>query len=862
MQSSSTLSNTQSNSDESQLIEAELVTQLYNNLRASLSGATAVAVILMFSIWDVVDQTKLIIWFLIYIGITLLRALLSRLFYKKRSTDAYEPVWKNLFQLGVIASAISWSLVAVLFIENLNPLYQLVVSLALAGVCAGAVTSLSAQWKIMLSFVVPVLLVYITVYLMIGGVHKMIGFLSVAYMGLLVASGRRMYESLYDNVRLTLVSQNQAKQIMHSEKRFRDVTEATGEYLWETDIDGNYTFLTDKVINVKGYKTEDFLGFSPDKYMPEEDAISYKTALGKGLANRDIFSIECRNLDRNGNISWEHITGKPLLDSNNDVIGFRGSGSSITERKITEIALIATRKAAETASTAKSEFLATMSHEIRTPMNGVIGMTQLLSDTQLTNQQKSYVDVISQSGRILITVINDILDYSKIEAGKLELELISFNLQQAVDDVYKLMLSNANSKSIQLHVDMQHDCSINVLGDAIRFRQILLNLLGNAIKFTHKGYVRVVIECLELSNNETQIEVRIEDTGIGINKEAQTKLFTSFSQADGSTTRKYGGTGLGLAISRQLVELMGGDISVVSEENKGSTFSFKITMQLSAENSIDSTSKEINRIYRQSKDVFSEKKVLLVEDNTANQAVALGVLSNLGFNISIANNGLEAIAAYSTNNYDLILMDCQMPEMDGFEATRKIRLQEHEQEKHVPIIALTANAMEDDKQRCYDAGMDDYLCKPFDIDELINILNTWIIGVNKVNNLPQPAQASKPVSKDELIDFDVLVKLKNIMGSHFDELIPAFIEGVENYFNDLKSMNTQDNMQEIERFAHSIKSSSANIGAQTLAKNCAQLEEMTKTNALTDKEMQTRLDEIKSIYQQVKQTLHEWQENN
>lgn len=860
MQSYSALSNNQSNSDENLLIEAELVTQLYNNLRASLSGATAVAVILMFSIWNVVDQTKLVIWFLVFIGIILFRAFIARLFYQKHSTAPYDPSWKNLFQLGVIASAISWSLIAILFIENLNPFYQLVVSLALAGVCAGAVTSLSAQWKIMLSFVVPVLLVYITVYLMIGGIHKMIGFLSVAYLGLLVASGRRMYESLYDNVRLTLVSQNQAKQIMQSEKRFRDVTEATGEYLWETDMDGNYTFLTDKVIDVKGYKKEDFLGFSVTRYMPEDDATSYRTVISEALANMDIFSIECRNFDKNGNISWEQITGKPLLDSENEVIGFRGSGSSITKRKTTEIALIATRKAAEAASTAKSEFLATMSHEIRTPMNGVIGMTQLLSDTQLTNQQKSYVDVISQSGRILITVINDILDYSKIEAGKLELELISFNLQQAVDDVYKLMLSNANSKSIQLHVDMQQDCSINVLGDAIRFRQILLNLLGNAIKFTHKGYVRLGVKCLALSNNKTQIEVQIEDTGIGINKEAQTKLFTSFSQADGSTTRKYGGTGLGLAISRQLVELMGGDISVVSEEDKGSTFSFKITMELSAENSANNTNREMNRIFQQRKDVFADKKVLLVEDNTANQAVALGVLSNLGINVSIANNGLEAVAEYSTNNYDLILMDCQMPQMDGFAATRKIRLQEHEH--HVPIVALTANAMEDDKQRCYDAGMDDYLRKPFDIDELINILNTWINGENNVNDPTQPAQVSAPVSKDELIDFDILIKLKNLMGSHFDELIPAFIEGVETYFNDLKSMNTQNNMQEIERFAHSIKSSSANIGARTLATSCAQLEEIAKTNALTDEEMKTRLDEIKSIYEQVKRNLFEWQDNN
>jgi len=411
-------------------------------------------------------------------------------------------------------------------------------------------------------------------------------------------------------------------------------------------------------------------------------------------------------------------------------------------RKMAEAALVASK--------AKGEFLANMSHEIRTPMNGVLGMVDLLLGTNMTPGQQESCKIIKASGDSLLCIINDILDFSKMEAGKMKVEKVDFDIHQTVDGAVRLLAPKAGEKGVDLTYVIDQSVGPTLVGDPTRIRQILLNFLSNAVKFTEKGKVILEVRNLAETTEEVQLRFSVTDTGIGLSEAAQKKLFQSFSQGDTSMTRRFGGTGLGLTICRKLAEMMDGSVNLVSNPGKGSTFSLTIKLGKSTggcrpaggtaiyrNRSIampDSSGNPVESPTMPAEDC----RILLAEDNPVNQIVAVKQLKKLGYSVEIANNGLEAVEAHRQRNYQIIFMDCQMPQMDGYEATQKIRQMESEQNLNpVRIIAMTAHAMQGDSELCLAAGMDDYLSKPVDPNQLIAVLKrAEIPAMAKFANFP------------------------------------------------------------------------------------------------------------------------------
>ena len=401
----------------------------------------------------------------------------------------------------------------------------------------------------------------------------------------------------------------------------------------------------------------------------------------------------------------------------------RAYGLDITS----DVALRRAKEVAEEAARAKGIFLATMSHELRTPMNGVLGCTQLLKDTSLTDQQRQLIETMHRSAEALLTLVNDILDFSKIEAGKMTLEVANVNLRALINDVMTLTEGLASQKSLTLKVMIDADVPEEFRGDPIRLRQILFNLVGNAIKFTKRGGVTVAVSLRSTPSDRSEgmvLEWKVRDTGIGLTPEQQAQLFRAYAQAEASTARKFGGTGLGLMICRQLVELMGGMITVDSVYGKGSTFRYTTHLLPAIHREPTASSSKTDQ--QSVGDQVGPLRVLVADDNEINQVVACKFLQKLGCQVEVARTGREAVEASSRTAYDLVLMDCEMPEMDGYEATREIRRREDGTVAHLPIMALTGHASAEDAEKCRQAGMDTVLTKPLTLPTLRSSLNALV----------------------------------------------------------------------------------------------------------------------------------------
>jgi PAS domain S-box-containing protein len=769
--------------------------------------------------------------------------------------------------------------------------------------------------------------------------------------------------------------QEAEEKVRLSEARFREVVDIPGKYVWEMTLDGKILFISERVREVLGYSAEEMEKRGFFEGVVDEDSVIATAKFNYAAQMSQRFSdLEFRMKTKDDNIIWLTARGAPMFGPDGKtLVGYRGICEDITERKQIQQEVITAKEAAESANKAKSEFLANMSHEIRTPMNAIVGMTGLLLGTNLNSEQRDYTQTIRQSADTLLTIISEILDFSKIESGKLELEHHPFDLAVLVEEAIDCVALPCGEKGIDLFWKIEPDLPPGFNGDVTRLRQILVNLLANAVRFTTKGDVSVSVRKAEDENGEHFVLFSVRDTGIGIPADKIDRLFQSFSQVDASTTRKYGGTGLGLAISRKLTEMMGGNIWVESEEGQGSAFHVAIplkealppkplvpnpilkgkTLIIAAahvgvrdmiesfahswgmstlavdtaaevmqklraglnfhaavveEQLTDSSGKDLvadmrrqrgatsspcvllcslkaqaaygqnlppgfvaclakpahylqlhgilatslkggkvtNKLLRSTGRIdsgFGQRRplrLLLAEDNIINQKVATRILSQMGYRPDVVHNGVEVLQALERQKYDVILMDIQMPDMDGLEATRRIR-KEYTGARRPWIIAMTANAMDSDRKNCFDAGMDGYLSKPVRIEALEAEL------VRSSENIGQ------------VVDFSVLSKFGEMTGSGSEavrELVEIFSEETPQALAQIRADIERKHVQGISIQAMQLGRSCENFGAERMQMLCSSLQAAGKSGDFAN--AAEFVDRLEAEFEIVKGTLEEY----
>jgi signal transduction histidine kinase/DNA-binding response OmpR family regulator len=591
---------------------------------------------------------------------------------------------------------------------------------------------------------------------------------------------------------------------------------------WELDIVKQSLYCSEEIFNI--LETDEKI-ILPDlkfllTYVHPEDQNIIEKFWGEALKG-NVSKTDYRIITKKRSIRFAHAQGYAIKDPSGQVIRIVGTMQDITERKLAEQEISNAKILAENSMKVREVFLANMSHEIRTPMNAILGFTRLLYETNPSNEQKGFIDAIHFSGENLLVIINDILDLSKIQSGKMTIEKCEFNFHELLTGIIAIIRPKAQEKGLKLITKVDQHIPSTIKGDPVRLNQVLTNLISNAIKFTPRGSVTVEISSTTSENQDVLLEFKIKDTGIGIPLDKQSLIFENFIQASNDTTRKYGGTGLGLAIVKSLVELQDGKITVLSQPNAGSTFTVHLPFE-KVEHEVVQLSPQVfqtNESFEQLRGVA----VLVVEDNAVNQLLVKKVLQKTGCQIDVASNGIEAIAFIKSKKYDVVLMDIQMPEMDGYEATTYIRAHLAQPLCNIPIIAMTAHAFGSDITRCIATGMNDYISKPFKAEDLYSKMIKYLMADNdpKVIKLNQSDELMK-----YKIDLTPIYELGNGDAGFINEIVLVYDKQTPAFIEKLKGYTKSHNYDAIKSICHQIKSSYGILKMSELNKVLTEIAEL------------------------------------